>query len=226
MKTRIPVLFMIAGCLLLLTTACENPATGKPEAQVSEPEAAAQPAVVEGREFAISADSKISFVGSKVTGSHDGGFHSFAGTVSVVDGNPESASVQVTIDATSLWSDNEKLTGHLKSPDFFDVETYPTATFASTAIAANDDGTYTMTGTLDLHGVTKQISFPASIDLTESGFTASAEFAIKRFDFGVVYPGMPDDLIRDDVLIKLDLQSVAAGGNEVVDDEGEAAAGH
>ena len=64
-----------------------------------------------------------------------------------------------------------------------------------------------MTGNLDLHGIVKQISFPAQIQITDSGFTAEAEFSIKRFDFDIVYPGKPDDLIRDEVLIKLNVSS-------------------
>ncbi len=129
----------------------------------------------------------------------------------MVDGDPERSSVEVEIDTTSLWSDNERLTGHLKSADFFEVETYPTASFVSTAIAANEEGGYTMTGNLDLHGVTKQVSFPATIEVGVEEVRAKAEFAIKRFDFGIVYPGKPDDLIRDDVLIKLDLVAMPAG---------------
>ena len=205
--------FLLAGLLLLLAAACANPAADAPQAEVSEPAPAAAPAAEPAAAvYRLSEDSTIGFVGAKVTGSHEGGFKSFEGEVRVAGSTPESASVEIEIDTASLWADNEKLTGHLKSPDFFDVETYPTATFTSSAIAANDDGTYTVTGNLDLHGIAKQISFPASIELTESGFTASAEFAVKRFDFDIVYPGKPDDLIRDDVLIKLDLRSAPEAG--------------
>ena len=213
MKKTFP-LYLLAGALLLLAAACADPAADAPQAEVSEPAPEAAPAAepAAATVYMLSDDSTIGFVGSKITGSHEGGFESFEGKVSVTGDTPESASVEVTIDTTSLWADDERLTGHLKSADFFEVETYPTATFTSTSIAANDDGTYTMTGNLDLHGVTKQISFPASIDLTEDGFTANAEFAIKRFDFNIVYPGKPDDLIRDDVLIKLDLRSASDGG--------------
>ena len=66
---------------------------------------------------------------------------------------------------------------------------------------------YSVTGTLDLHGVTKNISFPATIEVSDDGVRAQAEFVIKRFDFGIVYPGKADDLIRDEVVIRLDLQA-------------------
>ncbi len=128
----------------------------------------------------------------------------------------------MVIDTTSIWADNERLTGHLKSADFFDVEKHPKATFESTAIAANDDGTYTLTGNLELRGITKQISFPATIEIDDNGFSATAEFALNRMDFDIKYPGKPDDLIRDEVLIKLDLRSASpdesglTGGEETV----------
>ena len=110
MKSRIAVSFLIVSCALLLSTACENPATGKPEAQVSEPDAAAVPAAVEGREFVISGESTIGFVGSKITGSHDGGFNSFEGTIVLAEAGPAASKVELVIDATSLWADDDRLT--------------------------------------------------------------------------------------------------------------------
>ena len=225
MKRSLP-LFLLCGLFLVLATGCANPADDAPDAVVEEPapEPAPEPEAAAGEVYALSGDSTIGFVGAKVTGSHDGGFESFEGSVSVSGATPEGSSVEVTIDTTSLWSDNDNLTGHLKSADFFDVEKFPTASFKSTEIAANDDGTYTLTGNLDLHGVTKQISFPADIEVSEGGFSATAEFSINRMDFEIVYPGKPDDLIRDEVLIKLDLKSAAEGeGAEGEGAEGEGA---
>jgi polyisoprenoid-binding protein YceI len=80
--------------------------------------------------------------------------------------------------------------------------------FVSTAIAtAGTPNAYTITGNLTLHGVTKSISFPATAVLTDKDLKANSEFSINRKDFGIVYPGMPDDLIRDDVLIKLTIEA-------------------
>ena len=73
-------------------------------------------------------------------------------------------------------------------------------------------GAFTVTGNLDLHGVTKSISFPASISVGEQEITATAEFSINRFDFGIVYPGMTDDLIREEVVISFDLKATPAVG--------------
>lgn len=152
-------------------------------------------------------DSKIGFKGSKVTGSHLGGFKSFTGQVLVPGEKPESGSVKLTIDTESLYSDSEKLTGHLKSPDFFDVKKYPQATFTSTSIEPAEGGKYKVTGDLALHGVTKQVSFPATVNVGADTVKANAEFSINRKDFGIVYPGMPDDLIRDDVVLTLDINA-------------------
>jgi polyisoprenoid-binding protein YceI len=206
-------LILLTVLTLPAMVGCADPAADAPKAVVED----AAPTVEEGAntdgvEYAMTSDSTITFVGSKVTGSHDGGFESFTGAIWLVDGDPASSSFEVAIDTTSIWTDTERLTGHLKSADFFEVETYPTATFTSTAIeAADEENGYTVTGNLDLHGVTKQISFPASIEIAEGEIKATAEFAIKRFDFDIVYPGKAEDLIRDDVLIKLDLAAAPAG---------------
>ena len=64
-----------------------------------------------------------------------------------------------------------------------------------------------MTGVLDLHGVQKSITFPAKIDVSDSEVGVKAEFSINRKDFKIAYAGAPDDLIRDDVLIKLDVKA-------------------
>jgi len=199
--------------LLLLLVGCQNPAEGKAVAQVSDPEPVrAQPAApAQGSTFVISDGSTIGFTGSKVTGSHEGGFKAFTGSITLGEGGPTTSTVEVVIDTTSLWADNERLMGHLKSADFFDVETYPTARFSSTAITESDTG-FQLAGELELHGVTKQISFPATIEIGAGQVTAKAEFVIKRFDFGIAFAGKPDDLIRDEVVVRLDLVGLPQAG--------------
>lgn len=211
--------FIYSAGLLALTAAlgCANPASDKPKAVVhgdAAREAAPAPAAVR---FVITDDSSINFVGSKVTGRHDGGFKEFDGEIHMVPDKPDMSSVKVVIDTTSLWADNDKLTGHLKSPDFFEVEKFPTATFTSTDIR-RDGERYMVTGNLDLHGVSKSISFPAEIKTEADRVTADAEFAIKRFDFNIVYPGKAEDLIRDDVVVKLDLVAVPEGSEAALEE--------
>lgn len=194
---------------LVVLAGCADPTRDKPEAAVDEP--APEPERPEAAErFVLTEESSIGFVGSKVTGSHDGGFHAFEGEILLVDGDPSKSRVEITIDTTSLWADNDRLTGHLKSADFFEVETYPTATFTSTEIRQEEEGGYEIVGNLMLHGVTKNISFPAEIVVEDDRVTAAAEFAIRRFDFDIEYRGKRDDLIRDNVLIKLDVVAARA----------------
>jgi len=198
-------LTVLGICMLALAlgAGCSNPADDKPEAVVKEAQPAAQPAST-GDRYVLDEGSSVGFVGSKITGSHEGGFHAFDGEILLVDGDPTLSSIKVEIDVNSLWADNEKLAGHLKSPDFFGAELYPKAAFESTAIALDGDH-YTITGNLQLHGVIRSISFPATITVEQDRVTADAEFVIKRFDFKIEYAGRADDLIRDEVVIKLNL---------------------
>lgn len=155
--------------------------------------------------------TEVGFKGSKVTGSHDGGFRKVSGSVTVPGEDLSQAVIDVNIDMTSVYSDDEKLTGHLSSPDFFDVAKYPSTTFKSTSIAKTDSG-YQVTGDLNLHGVTKSINFPAEITLNGAELTSKSEFAINRKDFAIVYAGKADDLIRDEVVIKFDLKASGPQG--------------
>jgi polyisoprenoid-binding protein YceI len=209
MKTR-----LLLAVAALAVAACDNPAKDKAQATVAAPvdsSAAAQTAPAGAVVFAITPqNSKVEWTGSKVTGSEDGSFGAFTGEVDVVDNAPEKSRVSVDIDATSLAAQkSDKLTGHLKSPDFFDVAKFPKASFFSTSIKAGGEkgATHTVTGNLELHGVKKAITFPATIAIAADAVTASATFTINRKDFGVNYPGKADDLIRDDVVIKLTIHA-------------------
>ncbi len=204
---------LLSGVALLgaALSACDNkPAENKPVATVGEPTALTKPAAVAGAKYRIgAAESKIEFVGAKITGKHDGSFGAFSGTVTLPGADPTAGSVSVQIDTSSLQSDNETLTGHLKSADFFDVAKYPRARFESTSVRAGGEkgASHTVSGNLELHGVTKGISFPATIRVVSNTVEVDAEFAINRKDFGLVYPGKPDDLIKDEVLIKLKVRA-------------------
>lgn len=213
----------LAGAIVALSvasvalTGCDDPSKGKAKATTGEAitTTTSQSATAAQGNVKYTFDqaaSKVSWVGSKVTGKHDGGFGTFKGTVDVVDGAPEKSKVDVQIDADSLTSDTEKLTGHLKSPAFFDVKTHPTATFVSTEIKKGGDrgATHTITGNLTIKGITKAVTFPATINLAGDAANVDAEFAINRRDFSLNYAGMPNDLIRDDVVIKLVIRAKKA----------------
>jgi polyisoprenoid-binding protein YceI len=216
--TPITLLFSLAAGLFVLTSmACGNPADHVPAAHVKEAadghdgDASPQTTRAASTEvFTISEGSSIGFSGSNVGGTHDGGFNSFEGTITRVKGEPAKSRIELTIDTTSLWADDDRLAGHLKSADFFDVETHSTATFTSTEIVAEGDS-FSVTGNLTLHGITKSITFPATITYDEGKVMAKAEFSIMRFDFDIVYPGRPDDLIRDEVVVRFDVEATPSG---------------
>jgi polyisoprenoid-binding protein YceI len=165
---------------------------------------------VQGTVYAFDgASSKVGFVGAKITGTHEGGFKTLQGKVTLPGNTPEKGSVKVEIDTTSVYTDAEKLTGHLKSPDFFDVEKFPKATFESTEVKVGGEGgaTHTVTGNLNLRGVSRSITFPARVKLEGDTFSLDAEFKINRKEFGIVYAGKADDLIKDDVVMKLAIKA-------------------
>jgi polyisoprenoid-binding protein YceI len=155
------------------------------------------------------ASSTLGFTGSKVTGKHEGKFEKISGSVTLAGGKAEGGRVMLDADAASVKTDDPKLDGHLKSADFFDAEKFPKATFASSEIKAGgaSGATHTITGELNLHGMKKTISFPATITVGADAVSGTAEFVINRKDFGIVYPGHTDDLIRDEVVLKLSLKA-------------------
>ncbi len=212
---------LVARSLLTVSLGCfawacnTDPAKGKAQATVtsaSAPVTAAVPAAG-AVSYAFSNDgSTIEFVGAKVSAKHEGSFKAFRGTIGVVDADPTKSNVNVEIAIASLAVDPAKLARHLQSADLLDAEKFPKSKFASTAIkaGAENGATHTVSGNLELHGVSKGITFPAKITTSAEQVSVEAEFAINRKDFSIVYPGMPDDLIKDEVLIKLALHAKKA----------------
>ena len=110
--------------------------------------------------------SRIGFVArhamvTKVRGS----FNEFEGTGSFDADNPSAAQLQLAITAASIDTRNADRDAHLRSNDFFDMETYPEIRFVSTAVEQTSDDTYRVTGDLTIKGVTK----PVTIDFEYSG---------------------------------------------------------
>jgi polyisoprenoid-binding protein YceI len=205
--------YLATICLIvfsLITWACVNPAANKQKASVAnatQESNSSKPA--EAETLAITPEnSKVEFVAAKVTRSHLGSFKQFSGKIDLVASHLENSRVSIDIDADSVVTDEDQLTAHLKTPDFFDVAKYPKATFVSTKIEPNTAAAATrlVTGNFELHGIKKSISFPATIQVGSDSVSVNAEFSINRQDFGLVYPGKADDLIRDGVVIKLSLK--------------------
>lgn len=196
----------LAAAAPVLFVSCENPADKTTKANVSE--AVEKSASTEtGTKYVFTPTSEVLFVGSKVTGSHAGGFKKFTGHFTVKDGVPVGNDHKVVIDMDSTYSDADQLTTHLKSDDFFSVEKFPESTFDVTEIKKESDAQYTVSGNFTLHGQQKNISFPATVSQNGEKVNINAKFNINRKDFGIVYPGKTDDLIRDEVVIELKLEA-------------------
>jgi len=161
--------------------------------------AAAEPAPIAGGKAALSPDNtKINFVGThaapKKPDPRTGGFAKFKGEA-VVDGKALK-SVSVDIETESLWTEiGGRLTNHLKSADFLEVREHPTAKFVSTKIESAADGKAKITGNLTLHGQTKEVSFPATVAVTDKGLTLASEFKIDRTNWGINYE--PNQVVKE-----------------------------
>jgi polyisoprenoid-binding protein YceI len=164
------------------------------------------------------AATRIEWRAAKVTRAHDGGFRRFDGTL-YLDGE-QLTGAEVVIDATSIHSDTDRLTTHLLSEDFFEVTAYPEARFQATGfepLAAADTAgagvgaTHRVTGLLTIRDRTNEVAFPARVAVTPEAVTAEADFIIDRQQWGLAYPGQPDDLIRDEVRILLYAMARRAG---------------
>ena len=144
-------------------------------------------------------NTKIEWTGTKILGKHDGGFEKVSGTATISEAT--GLKIEVEIDCTSLYSDDKKLTGHLKSPDFFAVKDHPKAKFVSTKVKKADKG-FVVTGDLTLLGKKKEVSFPAEIS-TGDTLTIKGSFDINRKDFGMTYgKGIVSDKVA--VRVKVD----------------------
>jgi polyisoprenoid-binding protein YceI len=203
----------IVSLALLLSACAGDPASNKSKAVTSEKTnsqtATARQSKGEGLPITPE-NSKVEFTGSKVTGKHEGGFKQFSGNIDLVNDKPEESQVAIDIEMNSVFTDADGLTKHLQTGDFFEVEKYPKSSFVSTKIVpdtAKGANNYTVTGDLEMHGQTRSISFPSLITVNPNEVGVESEFAINRKDFGIVYAGKADDLIRDDVVIKLNLKA-------------------
>ena len=156
--------------------------------------------------------SQVGFRIRHVVAKVSGRFAKFDGTIKVDTKDITKSSVEVSIDAASINTDNEARDKHLKSPDFFDTAKFPAITFKSTSVKEVAKGRLEITGNLTIKGVTKQVSFPITNAGTHAGMKPGSVLAgfidgtlkINRNDFNIKYgPG----LLGDDVDITLDVEA-------------------
>lgn len=162
--------------------------------------------------------TKIKWLGEKVTGEHTGFINLKDGILKVQNGQVVGG--EFTIDMTSITNTdieseeyNTKLVNHLKSDDFFGVNSYPTSTFVIKSVKAVDeeDATHHLTGEITIKGKTEQMTVPAKISMDGSQIQASSKLVIDRSKFDVRYgsksffDGLGDKVIYDDFTIDINL---------------------
>ncbi|WP_461488762.1 YceI family protein [Pontibacter sp. HJ8] len=233
-KRRYSSYYRVMGCLLLVALyACETTVVS----DVAEVGAAVQsqhPGTPDQVFRIDTAKSTMTWIGAKVTGRHNGIFRISQGEIDLQNGLVRGGTT--VLDMTALRSDdkkldeagNEKLTKHLRSADFFDVEQHPTATFELTSVVPYDSTakqevpatvfntdelrikhpTHKVTGNLTIKGITKSISFPARIALEDSVLKAKANFNLNRTDWKLTYgadKSMGNKTIHPQVNVGFDL---------------------
>ncbi len=145
-----------------------------------------------------------------------GHFANFGGALEIGQ-DLASARAFGTVDVASVDTNDEGRDAHLRSPDFFDVEQYPEATFRSREITPTGDETFEITGDLTLHGVTRELRLQAEITGTEQDPYGNDRVALEvtgeldRRDYGITFNqalGSGNVLVSDRVKLHLDISAV------------------
>jgi len=156
--------------------------------------------------------SELTFKVRYLVGKVSGSFGQFAGTVIVDEPTHAKSSVNFTVQAASIHTNNEARDRHLRTPDFFDVTKFPTLTFQSVSVRPLSKERLEVTGDFTLRGVTKRMTVPV-IHLgtslhprTQKRMIAfQTAFTILRKDFGMTY-GLTDAanlVVGNDVDVEL-----------------------
>jgi polyisoprenoid-binding protein YceI len=163
-------------------------------------------------------NTKVTFVGTKPNGKHEGGFHKLSGEIHMKTMSPGQlvppeertliARLEVEIDSDSLYTDQPGLTTHLKGGDFFKVQQHPKITFASTKVRTADKAEdMTITGDLTVVGVKKEISFPVKASNERGSFHLAGTFKVNRQEIGITFKpkqGSIDDEVTVSVEVGVD----------------------
>jgi len=146
-----------------------------------------------------------------------GRFSDFAGTIEHADEHPEYSSVNVTIKAASIDTNEPDRDNHLRSADFFDVEKNPALTFTSRSITRKGAAGFDVTGDLTIHGVSRPVTFDVSFlgkakdPWGNERIAFEADATINRKDFGLNWNAALETggfLVGDEVKVSLSVQAV------------------
>jgi polyisoprenoid-binding protein YceI len=146
-----------------------------------------------------------------------GRFHKFSATVDADEQNPTAAQVDVQIEAASIDTRDEKRDGHLRSPDFLDVENFPYLTFKSTRVERIDESHGKLIGNLTIRDVIREVTLDVEYSgqaktpwgTTSAGFSASTK--INRKDWNLNWNVALETggwLVGDQITINIELELV------------------
>lgn len=143
-----------------------------------------------------------------------GRFREFSGTVVYDPADVAASKVNFTIQAKSIFTDNDKRDGHLRGDDFFSVDKFPTLTFESKTVKARGAGKLDVFGTITIKGVSKAVMVPATIQVGQGPrgevIGVKGDFEINRKDFGIIYNQTLDKggtALGDDVSIQVRVEA-------------------
>ncbi len=205
-------LLILSVSTALLFTACGNP---QKETVDTEDAGEAAEATVESVAYTVDAEaSNVQWTGNKILeGSHTGTINISEGSISAKEGVIESGSFTLDMASFDETGNDDadmvaKLIGHLKSPDFFNVDSFATASFEIT-----EGGAEMVKGNLTIKGITNQIEIPVSTEMTDAGMTATSSFTINRNDWGVTWGNnstnkiefLKDNFIKDEISFDVSL---------------------
>ena len=179
--------------------------------------ATAPATVVAARTFTIDrSHSEVAFQVRHLLSRVRGRFSEFAGTITFDPAHPGASAVNVQIQAASIDTSEPKRDAHLKSDDFFAVETFPTLSFVSTGVTSTRDGEYAVAGDLTIRDVTKHIVLPVTFlgsakdPWGKEKAAFEAEITINRKDYGLNWNAALETggfLVGDEVKVSLAIQA-------------------
>ena len=162
----------------------------------------------------------IVWLGKKVTGSHDGNIKLSSGSITsdgkaITAGNFEIDMSSITCKDITDAEYNAKLVGHLKNDDFFSTDKFPKAMFVLKSAKAKGNDLYDLTGDLTIKGVTKPVTFPATIKTVGKTLTATAKIVVDRtiydikYGSGSFFDNLGDKAIDNDFTLDVNLVAQA-----------------
>ncbi|SMP29081.1 YceI family protein [Chryseobacterium profundimaris] len=177
----------------------------------------------DGNQFTVDTlNSKVEWKGYKIfkseNTSHFGSIKFESGDVTVKEDKLQSG--KFVADMTSLTSEDlqndaaqlEKLNGHLKSGDFFEVEKFPTASYEITKVSALSEGDYNtvLDGNLTIKGITKPMQFKANVLVKDGVVSIATEPTdLRREDFGVKFQSpVENGVIKDEITLQINVKAL------------------